>query len=324
MPLYRQAEIYARQGIDLDRSTLADWVGRAAWWLRPLYDLLTTTALSSPKLFADDTPLPVLDPGRGRTKTGRVWAYARDDRPWKGPLPPLVVYLYEPDRKGERPAHHLAGFTGLLQVDGYAGFKRLTGEREAGPIILVFCWSHSRRKFYDVHQATGSPIAAEVLRRISCLYQIEAEIRGQPPDHRRVVRQEKSKPLVEALKAYLEEQLARIPGKSGLAGAIRYLFNHWDGLIRFLDDGRLELDTNTVERSIRPIKLGAKNCLFAGSDAGAETWAIIASLIQTAKLNGVEPFAWLKDGLERMVSGQTKATDLHTLLPWAWKPATAA
>jgi transposase len=319
LPLYRQAQIFARNGIDLDRSTLANWVGRACWWLRPLAELLLNTILSSSKIFADDTPVPVLDPGRGRTKTGRLWSYARDDRPWQGPLPPAVAYVYSEDRQGVHPRSHLAGFAGVLQVDGYAGFDGLTEERPAGAIELAFCWAHVRRKFFDFHHSTGSPIAGEALRRIAELYRIEARIRGRPANERAHIRQAESRPLVEAIKPWLESELARLSAKSTLAVAIRYALRHWKGLGLFLDDGRVEIDSNTVERTIRPIKLGAKNHLFAGSDGGAESWATIASLIQTAKLNSVEPFAYLRDVLERVVSGQTKANELGSLLPWAWK-----
>ena len=323
LPLYRQAQIFARNGIDLDRSTLANWVGRACWWLRPLAELLLGTILSSPKIFADDTPVPVLDPGRGRTKTGRLWSYARDDRPWQGPLPPAVAYVYSENRQGVHPRSHLAEFTGVLQVDGYTGFNRLSGERPAGSVELAFCWAHVRRKFFDFHHATGSPIAAEALRRIAELYQIEARIRGRPSDQRVRIRQAESRPLVEALKKWLEGELGRVSAKSTLAEAIRYALRHWKGLGLFLEDGCVETDSNTVERTIRPIKLGAKNHLFAGSDGGAESWAIVASLIQTAKLNDVEPFAYLRDVLERIVSGNTKANDLGSLLPWAWKASQA-
>jgi transposase len=327
LPLYRQAQIFARHGIDLDRSTLANWVGRACWWLRPLAELLQGSILSSPKIFADDTPVPVLDPGRGRTKTGRLWSYARDDRPWQGPLPPAVAYVYSENRQGAHPQSHLAAFAGVLQVDGYAGFKALAGgqkeqkERKEGAVQFAFCWAHARRKFFEFHHATGSPIAAEALRRIAELYQIEARIRGRPPDQRAQIRRAESRPLVEAMKTWLEQELARVSAKSALADAIRYALRHWKGLSLFLEDGRVEIDSNTVERTIRPIKLGAKNHLFAGSDGGAESWAVIASLIQTAKLNGVEPFAYLRDVLERIVSGRTKANELNSLLPWAWKAA---
>jgi len=321
LPLYRQAQIFARHGIDLDRSTLANWVGRACWWLRPLAELLLGTVLSSPKIFADDTPVPVLDPGRGRTKTGRLWSYARDDRPWQGPLPPAVAYVYSENRQGVHPRSHLAQFTGVLQVDGYTGFSRLTGER---PVVeLAFCWAHVRRKFFDFYHATGSPIAAEALRRIAELYHIEARIRGRLPNDRARIRQAESRPLVGAMKSWLDGEIARVSAKSALAEAIRYALRHWKGLVLFLDDGRVEIDSNTVERTIRPIKLGAKNHLFAGSDGGAESWAVLASLIQTAKLNDVEPFAYLRDVLERIVSGKTKANELNSLLPWAWKASQA-
>jgi transposase len=319
LPLYRQAQIFARQGIALDRSTLCDWVGRACWWLEPLWRLLRRHVMASTRIFADDTLLPVLDPGRGRTKTGRLWGYAIDDRSWNGGTPPAVVYLYAEDRRGEHPAAHLAEFQGVLQVDGYGGFKRLLESRPPGAIRLAFCWAHCRRRFYEIHQATGSPLAEEALRRIGELYAIEAAIRGRPAEDRRTTRQERSKRLVDALHAWLTVQLGRISGKSALAEAIRYALRHWPGLVLFLEDGRLELDNNTVERAIRPIALGRKNSLFAGSDGGARHWALVASLVATAKLNGVEPLAWLIDVLERMVSGRTKAHELERLLPWAWK-----
>jgi transposase len=318
LPLYRQAEIFARHGIELDRSTLCDWVGRACWWVEPLWQLLRRHVMSSTRIFADDTKLPVLDPGRGRTKTGRLWGYAIDDRPWNGSTPPAVVYLYAEDRKSEHPAAHLADFHGVLQVDGYSGFKSLLEDRP-GEIKLAFCWAHCRRRFYEIHQATGSPLAEEALRQIRDLYRIEAEIRGRSAEDRRAARQERSKPIVEALHGWLTAQLERVSGKSALAEAIRYALRHWTGLVLFLDDGRLELDTNTVERTIRPIALGRKNALFAGSDGGARYWALVASLINTAKLNGVEPQAWLTDVLERMVSGQIKTHELKRLLPWNWK-----
>jgi hypothetical protein len=319
LPLYRQAQIFARQGIELDRSTLGDWVGRACWWLEPLWQLLRRHVMSSTRIFADDTPLPVLDPGRGRTKTGRLWGYAIDDRPWNGETAPAVVYLYAEDRRGEHPAAHLARFQGILQVDGYSGFKNLLENRPPGTIRLAFCWAHCRRRFYEIHQATGSPLAEEALRQIRELYRIETEIRGHPAEDRRVVRQERSKPLVDGLHGWLMTQLERVSGKSALAEAIRYALRHWTGLVLFLEDGRLELDTNSIERAIRPITLGRKNSLFAGSDSGARHWAIVASLVATAKLNGVEPLAWLIDVLERMVSGRVKSHALDMLLPWAWK-----
>jgi transposase len=324
LPLYRQSKMLARQGIALDRSTLSNWVGRACWWLTPLYDRVVSTALSSDQLFADDTTLPVLDPGRGKTKLGRLWCYAVDDRPWRGPAHPVAVYVYAEDRKVIRPAAHLAGFRGVLQVDGYAGFKRLAGDRKDDSIKLAFCWAHMRRPFYQFFESTKSPLAGHVLARIRDLYAIEAEIRGQPAEHRREVRQARSRPIVEALHAWLLQQEPRVSGVSELAKAMRYALHHWPGLLAFLEDGRIEMDTNVVERSIRPVTLTRKNALFAGSDGGARYWALAMTLIETAKLNGVEPMAWLTDVLERIVSGRTKANELHTLLPWNWQPAAAA
>ena len=323
LPLYRQSQMLARQGITLDRSTLGNWVGRACWWLTPLYDLVVSTVLGATKVFADDTTLPVLDPGRGRTKTGRLWCYAVDDRPWCGPSHPAAAYVYSADRKNERPAGHLSGFCGVLQVDGYDGFKRLAGDRPDGTVRLAFCWAHMRRSFYEFYTSTQSPLAAEVLTRIRALYAIEAEIRGHPAEHRKQVRQERSRPIAEALLAWLEDHLGRVSAASDLAGAIRYAIRHWPGLVVFLDDGRVEMDTNVVERAIRPHTLTRKNALFAGSDGGARHWAIAMTLIQTAKLNGVDPMAWLTDVLERIVSGRTKAHELATLLPWNWKPDNA-
>ena len=323
LPLYRQAQIFARQGVTLHRSTLCNWVGRACWWLAPLHELVLSTVLTSPKVFADDTTLPVLDPGRGRTKTGRLWCYAVDNRPWCGPGHPAAAYVYSEDRKGEHPQMHLRGFRGLLQVDGYAGFGSLvTGKTDDAP-QLAFCWAHVRRKFYDIHVATQSPLAEEALRRIAELYAIEADIRGTPAESRRSVRRQRSRSLVEAMHIWLTEQLGRISGRSTLAQAMRYALNHWNGLILYLDDGRLEMDTNTVERAMRPVALGRKNALFAGADSGGRHWATVATLIQTAKLNHVDPLAWLTDVLERVVAGRTKRNELHQLLPWNWNPAKA-
>jgi transposase len=324
LPLYRQAQIFARQGVVLDRSTLCDWVGRACWWLAPLHELMMTTVLASPKIFADDTTLPVLDPGRGKTKTGRLWCYAVDNRPWQGPGHPAAVYIYSENRKGVHPAEHLKGYGGLLQVDGYAGFAGLVTDPAGDAPQIAFCWAHTRRKLYDVFVTTKSPIAEEALQRIAALYAIESGVRGEPAEERQRVRQQKSRPLVEAMHLWLSKQLSRIPGASTLAKAIRYAMNHWSGLILFLDDGRLELDTNTVERAIRPVTITRKNALFAGNDSGGRHWAIIATLVQSAKLNGVEPLAWLTDVLERIVSGRTKRHELETLLPWNWKAAREA
>ena len=314
LPLYRQSQIFARQGVNLNCSTLANWVGGACWWLETLHAQLADNVFASTKLFADDTSIPVLDPGCGRTRTGRFWVYARDDRPWAGPDPPAAVFFYSPDRKAERPVAHLDRFRGVLQVDGYAGFERLT---VGGDIVLAACWAHARRKFYEFHQATGSPIAAEVLRRIAELYAIEKEIRGRSAEERQSTRDSRSRPLVDAMKPWLEGQLYRVPPRGGLAEAIRYALARWPALCRFLDDGRVELDTNAVERAIRPVALGRKNHLFAGSDGGADRWAIVASLLATAKLNGIEPYAYLKDVLERMTHGHP-ANRVDDLLPWNW------
>ena len=316
LPLYRQSQIFARHGIEIDRSTLANWVGGACWWLEPLQQRLAEHVFGSQKLFADDTPIPVLDPGRGRTKTGRLWVYARDDRPWSGPEPPAAVYFYSPDRKAERPAAHLQDFRGVLQVDGYAGFERLTAP---GDIVLAACWAHARRKFYDLHEATGSPIAAEALRRIAELYAIERSIQGHTADARRHVRNTSARPLIEMMKPWLEMELGRVPPAGALAEAIRYALARWPALTRFLDDGRIELDNNPVERAIRPIALGCKNHLFAGSDSGGGRWATVCSLIATAKLNNVEPFAYLRNVLQRMTDGHP-ANRLDELLPWNWQP----
>ncbi|MGE0667844.1 MAG: IS66 family transposase [Sphingomonadales bacterium] len=320
LPLYRQSQIFARHGAEIDRSTLASWVGGACWWLEPLQARLAKHIFASTKLFADDTPVPVLDPGRGRTRTSRLWVYARDDRPWAGTEPPAAVYFYSPDRRAERPDTHLTNFKGILQVDGYAGFETLAAKRE---VVLAACWAHARRKFHEVYQATGSPIAAEALRRIGELYAVEKRIRGRPAEARRQARQKDVRPLVEAMKPWLNAELRRIPNRSGLAEAIRYTLARWAALCRFLDDGRIEIDNNPVERAIRPIALGRKNHLFAGSDGGGERWAMICSLITTAKLNDVEPYTYLRDVLERMVEGRPMSR-LDDLLPWNWAPKTAA
>ena len=310
LPLYRQAQIYARQGIVLDRSTLADWVGKAAFLLRPVHERLFHTLKASSKLFADETTAPVLDPGRGRTKTGQLFAYARDDRPWGGSDPPGVAYLYAPDRKAEHIVRHLADFVGTLQVDGYAGYKVLA-QRNA--VSLAFCWSHVRRKFYDLAQSGPAPIATDALARIAELYRVENEIRGASAEARRAARQTQSRPVVDALEARLREKLALISQKSKLAEAVRYALSRWAGLARFLDDGRIEIDSNVVERSIRPIALNRKNALFAGSDGGGEHWAVIASLVETAKLNAVEPFTYLTDVIARIVAGHPQTPDRRPL-----------
>ena len=314
LPLYRQAQIYERQGLRLDRSTLADWVGRAAFHLRPVRERILADLRSSTKLFADETTAPVLDPGRGRTKTGQLWAYARDDRPWGGSDPPAVAYVYAPDRKASQPIAHLSGFTGILQVDGYVGYRALA---EKSDVSLAFSWAHVRRRFYELAAADASPIAGEALQRIAALYAIEKDIRGRRPEERCAIRQERSRPILAELEPWLREKLALISQKSKLAEAIRYALSRWEGLTRFLDDGRIEIDSNTVERSIRPIALNRKNALFAGSDGGGDNWAVVASLIETCKLCGVDPYGYLADVLAKIVNGHPNNA-IDDLLPWAY------
>jgi transposase len=310
LPLYRQAEIYARAGVDLDRSTLADWVGQSARLLRPLVEAVGAHVMAAERVHADDTTVPVLDPGRGKTKTGRLWSYVRDDRPFAGKAAPAVLYCYSPDRKGEHPRTHLGPFRGILQADGYAGYA---GLYERG-VTEAACWAHARRKFFDVHAATQSPLAYEVLQRIAALYAIEAEIRGQPADSRVTVRKARSAPLFTDLRAWLEKTQARISGKSDLAAAIRYTLTRWTALTLVLRDGRACLDNNAAERAMRPMTLGRKNWLFAGSDAGGERAAAIYSLTETAKLHGLDPEDYLRQVLERIAEHPVKR--VHELLPW--------
>ena len=313
-PLYRQAQIYARQGVELDRSTLADWVGRGAFLLRPVHDRLLENLKASAKLFADETTLPVLDPGRGRTKTGQLWAYARDDRPWGGLDPPGAVYVYATDRTAGQPIKHLAGFKGVLQVDGYGGYRPLA---EKGEVKLAFCWAHVRRPFYELAVAGPAPIAGEMLERIKALYAIEADLRGRPAQDRAAARRARSLPLLTAMEAWLRAALQTISQKGKLAEAIRYALARWEGLIRFTADGTIEIDSNVVERSIRPIALTRKNALFAGSDGGAEHWAVVASLIETCKLNAIDPEAYLGATITRIVQGHPQSR-IDELLPWAY------
>jgi transposase len=310
LPLYRQSQIYEREGLDLDRSTLADWVGGASQLLEPLVNSLGRYVMTAQKLHADDTPVPVLCPGRGTTKQGRLWTYVRDDRPAGNDQPPAVLFRYSPDRKGERPRAHLEPFVGILQADAYAGFDRLYGER----IQEAACWAHARRKFYDIHVADKSPIAAEALDRIGRLYGIEAEIRGRPPDERAQIRKARAGPELEALHAWLQTTLTTLSKKSELAVAIRYALSRWAALTRYRDDGRLEIDNNAAERALRAVALGRKNWLFAGSDDGGERAAAIYSLLRTAKLNNLNPEAYLRHVLERIAEHPINRVD--ELLPW--------
>ena len=315
LPLYRQAQILARQGIEIGREVLADWTGTGALEFVPVVRRMREILLTSARLFADETTMPVLDPGRGKTKKGYAWAIARDDRPWGGADPPAVVFHYTPGRGAEHAKALLAGYRGILQCDGYGAYKALATSGDG--ITLAFCWSHVRREFIELAKGKSAPIAQETLQRIAALYAIEAEVRGKPPDIRRATRQERSRPLAEGLFTWLTTQLARLPGGSPTAEAIRYALNHREGLVRFLDDGRIELDTNTVERAIRPICLSRKNALFASGDDGGARWAAVASLVETCKLNGVDPQRYITDVLTRLVNGWPNSR-IDELMPWHW------
>ncbi|MGO8834177.1 MAG: IS66 family transposase [Roseiarcus sp.] len=323
--LYRQAQILAGHGLNIDRQTLARWMKQAAWTAKGLYELQLATMHGHARLFCDETPMRVLDPGRGRTKVCQFWAHATDDRSWKGPAPPAVAYVFAGGRGKKEIAAQLSGFEGVLHVDGYAAYTSLAGDKKnARKIRLAFCLVHARRNFVDVHKTTNSPFAKEVIERIAAVYAIEKRIRGLDADQRRAVRQAETKPLMDALKARLEATKDGISRQSTLVGAINYALERWSGLTLFLDDGRLEPDTNIVERAIRPISIGKKNSLFCGDEGGGETWAILASLLNTAKLHEVDPEIYLTDVLERMVSGATKNNQLHELLVWNWKAAREA
>jgi transposase len=317
LPLYRQSQMLAAQGLDIKRSVLAFWVGYAAAELEPVYARLRELILTSGKIAVDETVAPVLDPGRGRTKKGYFWAIARDDRPWGGTDPPAIAFSYAPGRGAVHALSLLDNYRGLVQCDGYAAYKTVAAATREDAITLAFCWAHLRRRFFDIAKGGEAPIAGEALERIAALYAIEKTIRGTSAEERRAARLARSKPLVVALKAWLDHQLGRVSGKAPIADAIRYALNHWNGLIRFLDDGRIELDTNIVERGIRPIVLNRKNALFAGHDEGAQNWACIASFVETCKLNSVDPQAYFANVLTRLVN-LWPAARIDELMPWAW------
>jgi transposase len=309
--LYRQSVIYAREGVELERSLLASWVGAASALLRPLAEALRRHVFAATKLHADDTPLPVLAPGNGKTRTARLWTYVRDDRASGVTEPPAVWFAYSPDRKGEHPQAHLADFTGVLQADAYAGFNAIY---ESGRVVEAACWAHARRKFYDLHVARPSPLTAEALRRIGELYGIEESIRGKPPDERLAERQALVRPLLDDLERWLHATLATLSRKSDTAAAILYALKLWPALTRYADDGRIEIDNSAAERALRGVALGRRNFLFAGANSGGERAAAMYGLIGTAKLNGVDPEAWLRHVLERIA--EHPVNRVHDFLPW--------
>jgi len=320
LPFYRQAKIYAREGILLDRASFGNWVGRACFHLRPVGDHMHGQLAQADRLFMDETTAPVLDPGRRQVKKGYFWAMACDDRGYGGAGPPLVVFKYAAGRGGHFAEEFLNGFKGrFLQCDGYEGYDRLTRlDRPEGPWNLVHCWSHLRRRFVKQMRSTKSPIAETAVRQIAGLYAIEAGVRGQTPEARLMARRQQSAPIIAAMKPWLEKQLSMISSGSVLAEDIRYALNHWEGLTRFLDDGRLELDTNAVENTIRPIALTRKNALFAGHEVGAENWALLASIIGTCKLNDIDPVAYLEKTLVAIINGHPKSR-IDDLMPWRFE-----
>jgi len=311
LPLYRQAEIYTNLGVELERSTLADWVGGAARTLDPLVETLRRYVLSGEKVHGDDTPVPVLAPGEGKTKTGRVWTYVRDDRAAGSKDPPAVWFAYSPDRKGVHPQAHLKTFHGVLQADAYAGFHEIY---KTGRVVEAICWAHARRKFHELSAGAASPLGKEAMRRIGQLYDIEREIHGLTPEERRKARQMRARPLLDALEKWMYEQLGKLSRKSAAAAAIQYSLGQWPALLRYCEDGRIEIDNNAAERALRAVAIGRKNYLFAGSDTGGERAAAIYTLIGTAKLNGVDPGAYLRFVLERIADHPIK--HIAELLPW--------
>jgi transposase len=329
LPLYRQSQIYDYAGMYIDRSTLAQWVGAASRLMAPLVQAVRRHVLSAQQLHADDTPLPVLDPGRGRTKTGYLWTYVRDERPWGSALPPAVWMEYSPNRKGEHPRRHLRDFSGVVQSDAYAGlnglFEASTQRKRGHPALAPpnaatmtrsLCWAHARRKLYELSLVLHSPIAREAVERIGELYAIEREIRGLTAEERRSERQQRAVPVLNALHAWLMYALTQLPRRSELTKAILYTVKpaHWQALMYYCEDGRVEIDNNAAERSLRPVALGRKNFLFAGSDAGGERAAAMYSLIGSAKLNGIDPESYLRHVLERIADHPINRID--ELLPW--------
>ena len=311
LPLYRQSQMYAREGVELDRSVLARWVGEASALMTPLVEVLRRYVMSTDKLHGDDTPLPVLAPGHGRTKIARFWTYVRDSRPAGDTAPAAVWFSYSQDRKSEHPQRHLAKFRGILQADAYAGFNKLY---EGGAIQEAPCMAHIRRKFFELMEAHQSPIATEAVERIAALYQIEKEIRGRPAEERRKVRNARARPLLDSMRAWLQASLQQLAPKSETASAIRYALALWDALARYLDDGRIELDNMIAERALRPVAVGRRNYLFAGSDNGGERAAVIYSLIGSAKLNGLDPEAYLRYVLSNIA--EHPINRIEELLPW--------
>jgi transposase len=317
LPLYRQCQIFSHAGLNLSRTTLMQWVAATSELLGPLVAALAKHVLSSPNLNADDTPIKVLAPGTGKTKKGRLWTYVRDGRPWKSRDPPAVWYQYSPTWQGLHPKKHLADYRGKLQVDGYAGFDALfmpSSPAAPAPIVEVACAAHMRRKFFEVYVALKSPIAQEVLERFRLLYRIEDQIRGCPPAERLAVRQAHAVPLLASFHAWMIEKRGQLEQKSELAGAFDYALKHWDALLRYTQDGCLEMDNNAAERSIRGMGVGRKNYLFFGSDTGGERAAIIYSLVETCKLNHIDPQRYLRYVLEHIAEHPIKR--IEELLPW--------
>ncbi len=317
LPVHRQSVMYARDGVEIDRSTLAEWVGKMAFLLEPLAQRIADHVRSGEVLHADDTPLPVLEPGRGKTKTGRLWVAVRDERPWASGVPPAVFYRYAPDRKAEQAEALLKGCRGYLHADAYSGFRHLYEPMTIdGDVRLleVGCWAHARRKIYEVHAATASPAAQVLLQRIGGLFAIEAELRGCQPEARLAARMERSALLLAQMKDEFEAVLSRISGKSSLAQALRYSLCRWESMTRYTTDGRLDICNNAAERAIRPVAIGRKNWLFAGSDGGGERAATIYTLIETAKINGINPEAYLRAVIGCIADHPMKRID--QLLPW--------